>query len=313
MSRQTPAKFPWLAIALWLFSLTAPILAAKLDPASEEFYHMVRHFMTRNEEKLFHKLSTPEFRQEFIKAFWEIRDPDPGTEENEFRDAVEERFDFVNKFLREGNRPGWDTARGRIYMVLGPPDMMNAGSTPGLSNLPPNTMNSAGIMANTLVWPYQELQLYVVFVDREGFGVYDLDMINTSPRLIEFLKRGKTQFIYEGTGAEDHFLKLKAEIEPAKDRLLITIDANELRFEIDAGGGYTARIHLAVNLYLPDGTIVTQKDDRRIVLDLEMQKKKQLQVEWTIPLKKGKNQVDLLVQDQVGGKSIRQFLAVKKN
>jgi GWxTD domain-containing protein len=311
MNRNAPPKFPWLAISLWLFSLAAPIQAAKLDPASDDFYHMTRHFMTRNEEKLFRNLSTPEFLQEFIKAFWEIRDPDPDTEENEFRDVVEERFEYVNKFLREGNRPGWDTARGMVYLVLGPPSVMDASWTPGPSAMAPNTRDG-NEWANTMVWPYREDSFYVYFVDRQGFGVYELDMINTSPRLLELLKAGKTQFIHGGKGAEDRFLKFKAEIEPAKDRVLIAIETKELRFEIDAKGGYTARIHLAVNLYLPDGKIVTQKEDRRIVLDPEMQKKRQLPIEWTIPLKKGKSQVDLLVLDQVSGKSNRQFFAVNK-
>ena len=311
MKRHVPPGLPWSAISLLLLSLAMP--AAKLDPASEEFYHMARFFMTRNEEKIFRGLPTPELRGEFIEAFWEIRDPDPDSGENESRTELEARFEFVNKYLREANHPGWDTARGMVYLVLGPPSMMDAGSTPFPADSPPGTLNVAGEMAGTVVWPYLEQGIYVYFIDRQGFGVYELDMINTSPRLLALLKAGKTRFIRDGEkGAEDRFLEFKAEIEPANDRLRIVIPIRELHFDIDTEGGYSARIHLAVNLFLPDGSIVTQKDNRRIAIDPEMQKKGQLQVVWTLALKKGKNLVDLLVLDQVAGKSNRRFFSVKK-
>lgn len=308
MKRNVSARLPWLVISLWLFSFAAPVLAAKLDPVSEEFYHMARHFMTRNEEKAFTNLPTPESRGEFIEAFWEIRNPDPDSGENEFRNELEARFEFVNKYLREANRPGWDTARGMVYLVLGPPSMMNAGQT--TSSLSASRSNP---MPDSLVWPYLELDLNVWFIDRQGFGVFDLDMANTSPRLLEYLKASKTRFLRNGgKGAEERFLEFKAEIEPARDRLFVTIAAKDLRFEIDAAGRYTARIHLAVNLYQPDGTVITHKDNRLIVLAPEMEKKGRLPIEWTIPLQKGKNQVDLLVLDQVSGRSNRRLLSVKK-
>jgi len=308
MKRNVSAGFPWLAIFLWLFSLAAPVLAAKLDPASKEFYHMARHFLTRNEEKAFANLSTPELRQEFIEAFWNIRNPGPESGENEFRTELETRFEFVNKYLREANRPGWDTARGMVYLLLGPPSMINAGQT--TSSLSASRNNP---MPDSMIWPYLELNLDVWFIDREGFGIFDLDMANTSPRLLEYFKAAKIRFLQNGSKeAEERFLEFKAEIEPAKDRLLVSIAAKDLRFDIDAEGGYAARIHLTVNLYQSDGTVITCKDNQRIVLTPEMRKKGRLPIEWTIPLNKGKTQIDLLVLDQAGGRSNRRLLSVKK-
>lgn len=308
MKHRIVAKLPWLLISLWLFSLAAPALAATLDPAAEEFYHMTRYFMTRDEDKAFRNLSTPELRQEFIKAFWIIRDPDPLTVENEFRNELEERFEFVNKYLREANRPGWDTARGMVYLVLGPPTTVNASETSSTLSA-----SRSDYMPNSVVWPYNEMNFAVWFIDRQGYGVFELDMINTSPRLLELMKAAKTRPLRNlDKGMEDRFLEFKAEIEPASNRLLIAIPVKELRFDIGPKEEYTARIHLAVNLYLPGGTIATYKDDRRIALDPEVQKKGRLVIEWTIPLAKGKNQVDLLVLDQVSGRSNRQLIAVKK-
>ncbi len=308
MKHRIFATLSWLGISLWLVSLAVPALAAKLDPTGEEFYHMTRHFMTRDEERAFRNLSTPELRNEFIEAFWKIRDPDPLTEENEFRAELEERFEFVNKYLREANRPGWDTARGMVYLVLGPPSTVNASATSSTLSA-----SRSDYMPNSVIWPYNEMNFAVWFIDRQGYGVFELDMINTSPRLLELMKAAKTRPLSNlGKGMENRFLEFKAEIEPASDRLLIAVPVKELRFDIGSKEEYTARIHLAVNLYLPEGTIATYKDDRRIVLDPEIQKKGQLLIEWTIPLKKGKNQVDLLVLDQVSGRSNRQLIAVKK-
>jgi len=301
----------WLALSLALFALVAPLAAAKLDADSEEFYRMARHFMTRDEEKAFRNLAAPELRREFIAAFWEIRDPSPESAENEFRTEVEERFEFVNKYLREANRPGWDTARGMVYMVLGPPSIMTPGSTPYPSIDSRSQLNDESMSTGMIVWPYHQLNFYVVFIDRQGYGIYELDMRRTAPRLLELLKEAKTRFIRAEQGSQDRALEFAARIEPAQDRLFISIPVKDLRYEIDADGGFTARIHLAANLYLADGSIQTHKDNRRIVLDPETQGKGRLAIEWTIPLKKGRTQVDLLVLDQVGGNSNRRLLTVK--
>jgi GWxTD domain-containing protein len=306
VSRGIVARFAWAWMAMLLLGSAAPVFAAKLDPDSEEFFHMTRHFMTRDEEKVFRGLTTPEFRQEFIAAFWEIRDPDPDTAENEFRTELESRFEFVNKYLREANRPGWDTARGMVYMVLGPPTMMNAGTTSSTLSA-----SSSNPLPNSLVWPYGETGIRVWFIDNQGYGVYDLDMMRTSPRLLELLKRAKTQVIQGDKGAEEHFLGFTAAFAPSGSRLLIAVEAKDLRFETDAAGGFTARIHLAANIYTPEGAVVTRKEERRIVVDAQMQQKSRLALEWALPLGTGKYQVDLLVLDLVGGRSNRQFLSLK--
>jgi GWxTD domain-containing protein len=301
----TLARLALTGIAL-LLGITAPNHSARLDLESEEFFHMTRHFMTRDEEKVFRGLTTPEFRQEFIAAFWEIRDPDPVTAENEFHTELETRFAFVNKYLREANRPGWDTARGMVYMVLGPPTMMNAGTTTSALSA-----SSSNPMPNSLVWPYGESGIHVWFIDNQGYGVFELDMIRTSPRLLELMKRAKTRLIQGDKGADEHFLDFSAAFTATGSRLHIAIAARDLRFETDAAGGFTARIHLAANIFTPDGGIVTRKEDRRIVVDSRMQVKTRLELEWALALEAGKYQVDLLVLDQVGGRSNRQFLTVK--
>lgn len=311
MKRLVPLACAALVLGL---ALLRPVVAApKLDADSEEFYRMARYFMTRDEEKRFRNLATPELRQEFIAAFWELRDPDPNTTENEFRDEVEERYEFVNRYLREGNRPGWDTARGMVYLVLGPPDTMTAGSTPYPSASPYIRDSQSDTTSGVIVWPYPLLSVNVVFVDRQGFGIYELDMTRTSPRLLALLKAGKTRFIRDDPkSAAEPFLPFKAEIDAARGVVRVVLAARELRYEIDPDGAYFARVQMAANVYQNDGRIATRQEEQRVALGVPGQEREKLELEWAIPLAPGRNQVDLLVSDQVSGRSNRLFLTVKK-
>ena len=309
-SSLAPAARTGLLLALLLF--LSPRLPAKLDPRSEEFQRLARHFMTREEAKRFASLPSAELRAQFIDAFWQIRDPNPVTAENEFLDELKTRFDFVNRYLREANRPGWDTARGMVYLVLGPPDVP-ATSTPYPEAAPALRSGGADTTSGVIVWPYQALSLNVYFIDRQGFGIYELDMARTAPRLLELMRRAKMRSLRDGSGEEPApLLAFKAAFTPAADRVRIAVPVSELRYEIGADGNYTARLHLAVNLYLPGGGIVTRKDERRVVFEPRAQGSAPLEIEWTIPLARGKNQVDLLVLDPIGDRSGRQFFTVKK-
>lgn len=92
-----------------------------LDQDSREFLSKVRFLITRQEKKIF--LSLPlEERENFIEEFWAKRDPDPYTEINEFKVEYFNRIETANQFFRGGQTPGWLQDRGRIYIVLGPPD-----------------------------------------------------------------------------------------------------------------------------------------------------------------------------------------------
>ena len=95
-------------------------LEKNLDPESKEFYSKVRYIITKQERKIFLNLP-PSEREAFIKEFWEKRDPDPETEENEFKDEYFERIDMANLLFKGGGTPGWLQDRGRVYILLGPP------------------------------------------------------------------------------------------------------------------------------------------------------------------------------------------------
>src|SRR5207253_11365757 len=68
----------------------------------------VAYIITDEERKAFKKLETDDERERFIEEFWRRRDPDPDTEENEFREEYYERIAYANEHYASGI-PGWKT------------------------------------------------------------------------------------------------------------------------------------------------------------------------------------------------------------
>jgi GWxTD domain-containing protein len=62
-------------------------------------------------------------KQNFMENFWKERDPSPDSPFNEFKHEYLRRWQFVNdKFGNESsNREGWQSDRGRIYLIHGSP------------------------------------------------------------------------------------------------------------------------------------------------------------------------------------------------
>jgi len=81
----------------------------------------VAYIITDEERKAFKKLETDDERERFIEEFWRRRDPDPDTDENEYREEYYERIAYANEHFASGI-PGWKTDRGRIYIMYGKPD-----------------------------------------------------------------------------------------------------------------------------------------------------------------------------------------------
>ncbi|HVQ36742.1 MAG TPA: GWxTD domain-containing protein, partial [Pyrinomonadaceae bacterium] len=81
----------------------------------------VTYVITDEEKKAFKKLATDDERERFIEEFWRRRDPDPDTDENEFKEEYYERIAYANEHFASGI-PGWKTDRGRIWIMYGKPD-----------------------------------------------------------------------------------------------------------------------------------------------------------------------------------------------
>jgi GWxTD domain-containing protein len=96
-------------------------LERTLSPEYKEFLSQARYTISKEERKTF--LNLPPFeRDKFVEDFWKKRDPDPDTDLNEFKVQYFERIDEANRLFSAAGAPGWLQDRGRIYILLGPPD-----------------------------------------------------------------------------------------------------------------------------------------------------------------------------------------------
>ncbi len=114
----------WILIILLTAAMESSAFTSRkshLDPISEEFVSTARYLLTRKDKKTLLRLE-PKERHLFIQKFWKVRDPDPYTEINEFKKEYHNRIAAANKLFYEGPTPGWLQDRGRIYILLGPPD-----------------------------------------------------------------------------------------------------------------------------------------------------------------------------------------------
>ena len=82
----------------------------------------VVYIITQEEAAAYQKLTANEEREKFIEQFWLRRDPTPGTPENEFKQEHYRRIAYANEHFFTAATPGWESARGRTYILLGPPD-----------------------------------------------------------------------------------------------------------------------------------------------------------------------------------------------
>jgi len=82
----------------------------------------VNYIITEDEKEVFVKLTTDADRDKFIDRFWAIRNPDPDSPSNSYKDEIYKRIAHANEYFgHEDGSPGWMTDMGRIYITLGPP------------------------------------------------------------------------------------------------------------------------------------------------------------------------------------------------
>ena len=82
----------------------------------------VAYIISKEEKDAFLQLARDEDRDKFIEQFWEIRNTNPGSPVNEFKQEHYRRIQYANAYFKgEWVDEGWKSDRGRIYITLGPP------------------------------------------------------------------------------------------------------------------------------------------------------------------------------------------------
>jgi GWxTD domain-containing protein len=136
----------------------------------------VRYIISDEERKAFNKLTTDEEREQFIETFWRRRDPDPDTDENEYKEEYYERIAYANEHFSSG-KPGWLTDRGRIYIKFGKPNEIESHPTGGPYERPSYYGGGSTVTYPFEVWFYRYIEgvgsgIEIEFVDPTSSGEY---------------------------------------------------------------------------------------------------------------------------------------------
>jgi GWxTD domain-containing protein len=145
----------------------SPQVAADTTPYAKWLNQEVVYIIAEDERATFESLASDEERAKFIEQFWLRRDPTPQNTPNEFKDEHYRRINYCNDLFRTTTgRAGWQTDRGRIYIVYGPPDVIVAHPS-GAPHTPYPFQ----------IWTYNHVEgigdnLSITFRDRTGKGDY---------------------------------------------------------------------------------------------------------------------------------------------
>ncbi|HXV64126.1 MAG TPA: GWxTD domain-containing protein, partial [Vicinamibacteria bacterium] len=183
----------------------------------------VVYIITEVEREAFLSLQTEAERQAFVEAFWRKRDPNPSTPENEYKTEHYEKLAYVNEFFgRDTFRRGWQTDRGRYYILLGKPNTRRP-------------LEASDAIYPSELWFYNDPKLkyvglppffHLLFFRRQGLGEFELySPLSDGPRALL-------------TGFQSPVSDFRDDVEQAYNKLM-AIDAElaqaSLSFRTDEG------------------------------------------------------------------------------
>jgi GWxTD domain-containing protein len=140
----------------------------------------VVYIISPDERKAFLRLTTNEEREQFIETFWQKRNPNPESPDNEFKEEHYRRIAYVNARYASG-LPGWRTDRGRIYVMWGPPDQIDSHPSGGAWERDPEQGGGSTTAYPYEDWRYRHLDgvgddVNLEFVDKTWSGEFHLTM-----------------------------------------------------------------------------------------------------------------------------------------
>ena len=159
---------PYSALIAFVFVLAAGAENREYQKWLDEDVHWI---ITPQERAEFAKLSGDEQRDHFVEQFWGGRNPTPSAPRNAFKQEHYRRLAFANEHFA-ADIPGWETDRGRIYIIYGPPDAID--SHPPRSGKYPYE-----------IWQYRHAEqdhkgVSFKFLDKCVCGKYQLENDSTS-------------------------------------------------------------------------------------------------------------------------------------
>ena len=144
------------------YDLTSEYAGMSETELDKEFA-MARYIATPEEINRYKQLKGEDAKRKFLADFWVKRDPDKSTPINEMKIEYFKRVEYANQHFSVGNKEGWKTDRGRVYIMYGPPDEYERH---------PSEVDSKPYE----IWYYHNIEggVEFVFVDKSGFSDYIL-------------------------------------------------------------------------------------------------------------------------------------------
>jgi GWxTD domain-containing protein len=156
-------------VVLALLAAFVASCSLQMLPSRDPWYAK-HYFIMQNYERETYKKLSDEGRQEFQKLFWQARQPLA-------KEQFDERISYIERIYKSENRSQpWNTDRGRIYLLNGPPAsidykqntdwVMTIDTTTGQSGSQMTERSKEDIQATTAeVWtyPYDKYFVYYIF------------------------------------------------------------------------------------------------------------------------------------------------------
>jgi GWxTD domain-containing protein len=278
----------------------------------DSFYETARFIMTKQEDEIYRHLPDNAARKEFIKEFWNKRDPSPETEENENREEFEARIRYANKWFKEYSKGrGWDTQRGRILLQLGFPDRREFGDAQDIVRTGRLRDRGALITSKPIpmeIWSYYDYGLVLVFADKNDTGRLLLESVPpTLPYALD-----KAKFSLDLRDQQHLKNAFKFDMEYKSNQFAIAIPVKKVSFKEKAG---RMLLDLGIRIYVYRDH--KKVDEIQMPKTLNLDKEKLLtmkKIEFAIPYsvkEKGKYYFDVVIEDKSTGERFRDFTDYK--
>ena len=272
------------------------------DPFYDSFFEKASLIMTDEEKEIYKQLPDKQSKEEFIEEFWKIRDPDMSTEENEYKLVFEERIEYANKWFgrwdprrgREGSgdhdrHRGWDTDRGRIYIILGPPDEIYFDGERMFLERHISRPDARTVE----LWYYHQYHLRVFFVRRMG-GNW---VINWASDLQRFIEEAKLNIV-KPSYRDDIENRLKFEAAFKENHIRISIPITRINFE-EREDKLHSEFKIIINIYM-DNKKIDSIEETRSLNKTEEELLETDEILFEIPYEpklKGEYLFDIVVED----------------
>jgi GWxTD domain-containing protein len=272
-----------------------------LPEDDREFYTYVRYIITRSEKKAFLSLTSNADRRQFREEFWKKRDPSPETDENEYKDLYFKRIEEANELFSRGGTKGWTTDRGRVHILLGPPETKRVYPTGyRVEDLPSE------------IWFYGYYP--VIFVDRFRTGEYQLTSLGAW-HLGELVKAAEDRIpnVAKVQNPYEFSLKLLKNKNNNTHNLQVFIPYSKIIFK-EGKEGFQSDIKLKITIVeLKKNVPQSMEKDHTIVVKAEDLDKLEKTHVISIPLKlePGKYEATVIIHSEDEGLDVKDKIGFK--